>query len=112
MEPNITEINLLGNFDLEPFILLALKETEIDKIWGYVSTQYPSLSSFEVKEVWKWENAGSVLLIVSQSSSKDEIVIFKVVITLNNTYTAKILQTNSAAGFTPKEISAFRDKCY
>ena len=55
---------------------------------------------------------GSVLLIVSQSSSKDVIVIFKVVIPSNNAYTVEILQTNSAAGFTPKEISVFRDKCY
>ena len=55
---------------------------------------------------------GSVLLIVSQSSSKDIIVIFKVVIPSNNAYAVEILQTNSAAGFTPKEISAFRDKCY
>lgn len=77
-----------------------------------MSTQYPNLSSFEVKEVWKSENMGSVLLIVSQSSSKDIIVIFKVVIPSNNAYTVEILQTNSASGFTPKEISVFRDKCY
>lgn len=77
-----------------------------------MSTQYPSLSSFEVKEIWKWENTGSVWLIVSQSPIKDEIVIFRVVITLDSAYTVEILQTNSAAGFTPKEISVFRDRCY
>lgn len=82
-----------------------------DKVWEQVCQKYPSLSSYSVVQIWK-TISGSVLLIVSRSASEEVTIVLKVDITETNSTNIEILQTNSASGFTMKEISLFRDKCY
>lgn len=105
--PLITDISLVGGFQELPLNTSSI----YNDAWTQVLRTYQNLQNYTLLEVRSQVVAGMKFIFVAESPAEDEVIVIQVFQSLSHNYTVSILQTNTAVGFTAKEIIAFQKKC-